>query len=197
VATQMKEIELRYMGPILMVLAASGILFFIRLEKLLPARFSRAYFSFFLILALAASKLPVHILRKQWSSPLGSQYVLTHTAGEAKGWLRAHMLAGEKVVMAGDNEAYYLSTVPTTVLTENPALDRATIGEKDLKNFLKHVCSITRARYLLDARPEIGFVARFGKDAGAKAIAFESNGSSVYDLFALEKMHGISQETCL
>lgn len=196
IITQASEIELRYMGAVMLVLAGTGIVFFARLDKKMPINLRPYFFIILLMASLAASKLPIHILRKQWSSHLGEQYVLTHTAGESKGWLRQNMKPGEKAIVAGDNEAYYLSTVDVTVLTENPELDRATFYEKNLRNFLKSICSITHARYLLDARPGIGFAGRFGNAAGAESKVFESQGSPIYDLYLLGKSQKIDMQSC-
>ncbi len=183
VITQDSRIELRYLGPSLMLLAAGGILFLERFSGLFPPAQKAALF-IALIALLASSKLPLHVLRKIWVSPLGVQALRAHSAGEAKAWLRAHAQDGFTVV-AGDNETYYLTPLGVAVLTERPDLDAAN-EETQLTGFVQKLCALTRARYLLDARPDIGVEKRFGAEALKFAKVFSAQGANVYDLRALE-----------
>lgn len=177
--TQAPEIELRYLGASLMLLAASGVCALLRFaENFAQEKQRRAAAFLVLIATLALSKLPLHILRKIWFEPLGVAYVRTHSGGEAKAWVRAH---GGFVVVAGDNETYYLTPVGVAVLTERPDLDEVN-GLTDFPTFIKELCAHSHARYLLDVRPEIGVEKRFGREALAPAKVFGAGGASVYDL---------------
>jgi hypothetical protein len=187
VTTQTPEIELRYLGASLMVLAAGGVWCLLSLgEWLVSAKVARVWGFLLLAGLLATSKIPLHILRKIWHEPLGVAYVRTHTAGEAKAWLRTHVWP-RTVVMAGENEAYYLATLPVTVLTEKPDLDGATWDEKDLLRFVEKVCKLGKSRFLLDSIPTVNVEARFGKEKLAPSLVFSAQGAQVYDLYLLEQ----------
>jgi hypothetical protein len=183
VTTQGRDIELRYLGASLMILAAAGVGFFLSLTVLLPAWRAQKRAEVILLLALlAGSKVPTHLLWKVWRSPLGTKSLPAHTAGEAKAWIR-NQAGNQLTVLVADNETYYLTPVPVTVLTEYPALDAVTYAEKDLRAFVEKVCAISHARFLLDSRPEMGgLAARFGAQALAPGRVFESQGAVVYDV---------------
>lgn len=182
VVTQSLDIELRYLGASLMLLSAGGVCFCLRLTELIPSpRYRQAAAWLILAALLATSRLPLHILRKIWGEPLGVAYVRTQTAGEAKAWVRAH---GGPVVVAGDNETYYLTPLEVSVLSEKPEFDTIP-KDAGVAAFAKRLCEISRARYLLDVRPEIGAAARLGAAALAPAKVFSAAGANVYALHRL------------
>jgi len=177
--TQSPDIELRYLGASLMLLAAGGACAFLRFAENFSVERQRRFAAFVVLAAaLALSKLPLHILRKIWFEPLGVAYIRTHSGGEAKAWVRAH---GGFVVVAGDNETYYLTPLGVTVLSERPDLNEVN-ERKDFPTFVQELCAHSHARYLLDVRPEIGVETRFGKEVLAAAKVFAAGTSSVYDL---------------
>lgn len=182
--TQAPEIELRYLGASLMVLAAGGVFAILRASQHLPTGKLQAGAAVLIAVALfAASKLPLHVLHKIWRSPLGVAMVQTHSAGEAKAWLRQNA-QGAFSVVAADNETYYLTPIPVAVLTERPDLDAATHGEKDFGKFIAAICARSGARFLLDARPldPNGVEAKFGAELLLPARVFSAQGANVYDL---------------
>ncbi len=186
VTTQGTEIELRYLGASLMLLGAGGVWCLLAVGSRLPSsKWQGIWFFFLLAGLLGSSKLPLHVLRKIWKGPLGVAYVRRHTAGEAKEWLRMHAENG-LVVVAGENETYYLSPLNVTALTEQPELDAATWNEKSLPRFVESLCRLGRARYLLDTRPATGIEARFGREALASETVFTAQGAQIYDLRLLE-----------
>ena len=189
VVTQAKEIELRYLGASLELLAAGGVFAALRWSSGLPTgRLQAGVATLVAIALLASSKLPLHVLHKMWKSPLGVEALSTHSAGEAKAWLRAN--AGDSfTVVAGDNEMYYLTPLRAAVLTERPDLDAATHEAGNLASYLSAVCGLTKARFLLDARPTgpHGLEARFGAAALAPAKVFSAQGAHVYELGRLEQ----------
>lgn len=189
VVTQAPEIELRYLGASLELLAAGGVYATLRLSGLLPTMKLQTGAAMLVVVAIfAASKLPLHVLGKIWRSPLGVAMLSQHSAGEAKGWLRKN--AGNSfTLVAGDNEMYYLTPLQAAVITERPDLDAATHDSKALADFLEKACGLTHARYLLDARPTgpHGLEARFGKESFTKATVFTAQGANVYELAKLDQ----------
>ncbi len=188
----MPDAELRYLGAALWVAAVMGIWFaVVALNEFIPAQRKKVEV-LLLIVMVAASKLPTHFLWKFFRSSPGEAYVLKHTGGETKAWLRTH--AGDHlVVIVGDNETYYLSTIHTTVLTERPDIDRATYGQKDGALYLKGVCETSHAGLLLDTRAtEFGLQLRFPALPWSSAVDFEAGGSRVYNLARLQELvfHG-------
>lgn len=182
--TQAPEIELRYLAAALMLLAAAGVALVLwYAERLGQEPFRRLAAGAVLVIVLATSRLPLHIIRKIWHEPLGVAYVKTHSAGEAKAWVRAQG-RNHFTVLAGDNETYYLTPSGVAVLTERPDFD-SLYDRPDFASFLAELCRLSRARYLLDARPAIGVEARFGAAPLAPAKVFSAQGANVYDLHLL------------
>ncbi|MGZ3668494.1 MAG: hypothetical protein ACXVB9_08825 [Bdellovibrionota bacterium] len=185
VITQAPEIELRYLGASLMVLAAAGACVLLRLSDYLSKEWHRSFAAGAVLMAvMAMSHLPLHILRKIWKEPLGVAYVSTHSGGEAKAWVRQHA-EGEFVVVAGDNETYYLTPLGVAVLTERPDFDHVN-EQKEFPAFVRELCSLSHARYLLDVRPAIGVEKMFGAAPLAPAKVFSAQGANVYDLRKLD-----------
>lgn len=196
VLTQAPEIELRYLGASLMILAGAGVVVWERVtQRISSMKFRQAAFGVLLVAILATSKLPLHLLGKIWKEPLGVAYISSHTAGEAKGWLRKNA-AGEFTVMAGDNESYYLTPVAHAVLTERPDLDAATLEEKDFARFVATVCEKSGAKYFFDARPQIGMEAKFGARIPAGAKVFSAQGANIYDLGKIERSVAPGSKRC-
>jgi hypothetical protein len=195
VVTQAPEIELRYLGASLLILSAGGACFLLRIAERLPAGRAPSAAAFLLLAGmLASSRLPLHVARKIWASPLGAEFLKSHSAGEAKAWIRAN--AGDGfTVLAGDNETYYLTPVGVTVLTERSDLDEAN-AQTDFPRFVQVLCRLTHARYLLDARPKIGVGNKFGAAALAPAMVFSGQGAQIYDLRRLEAMSGVNPRNC-
>jgi hypothetical protein len=185
VVAVMHDAELRYLGASLWVAAVLGVVFWLLfLEEFLPKRRFAGELVLFLAL-LGVSKLPTHFLWKFFRISPGEAFVLTHTAGEAKAWLRAHA-DGRLVLLYGDNETYYLSTLRAAVVTERPDIDRATYKKTDLAEFLRGLCETSGASFLLDSRPGIGLQARFPSGPWNEAVLFERAGARVYDLNRLQ-----------
>lgn len=184
--TQGPEIELRYLGASLMLLAAGGISLFLGFAEWLPKEKHRQMAGYLvLVIVLASSRLPLHIVRKIWKEPLGVAFTRTHSAGEAKAWLRENA-NGILTILAGDNEVYYLTPIPVTILTERPDLDAA-VEKTTLAPFVRTLCELTRGRYLLDARPQFGVERKFGATDLAPGLVFSAQGANIYDLQKLEK----------
>jgi len=185
VITQAPEIELRYLGAALMILTAAGICVLLRFAEHFPKeKHRRLAAGAVLVAVLAMSRLPLHILRKIWAEPLGVAFVATHSGGEAKAWVRQHAEGGF-VVVAGDNETYYLTPVGVAVLTERPDFDHVN-EQTEFPAFVKELCSLSHARFLLDVRPAIGVEKMFGAVPLAPAKVFSAQGSNVYDLRKLD-----------
>ena len=126
-------------------------------------------------------------LGKFFKTTPGEAFVLGHTGGKAKAWLRAH--AGDRlVVIYGDNETYYLSTLRTAVLTERPDIDAATYHKTDVAEFLRGLCRSSGAGLLIDVRTATGLQARFPGQYWDEAVLFEADGARVYDLVKLQAM---------
>lgn len=197
VTTQAPVIELRYLSASLMIVASLGVWAIWRMsQEFLPSRAAPIFFSLLLVAVLAGSKLPVHLLRKIWASDLGVAYLRKHTGGEAKAWLRANSDGGF-VLLVGENETYYLSSIGVSVIAEKPDLDLATRGVKDFTTYITNLCRLAQARYLLDTRPDNGGVqARFGADILSPAIVFSGQGAQIYDLRILEKSVGAAPLFC-
>jgi hypothetical protein len=187
----MHDAELRYLGAALWVGAVLGLVWFLLLLSRLPPR-ARGVAEVAVVLALLGiSKLPTHFLWKFFRTPPGSAYVLGHTAGSAKAWLRENA-ADRLVVIYGDNETYYLSTIRSAVLTERPDIDRATYRKTDLADFLRGLCGSARTNLLLDVRPATGLAQRFPHGPWDRAVLFEAGGARVYDLARMQEavLHG-------
>lgn len=186
------EAELRYLAGGLMAAAAVGALALLHVLDALAAKAPSARnfpVIFIFVGILAASKLPTHLLWKARYIEPGPAFLRSHTAGDSKAWIREHARDDELVIMVADNESYYLSSKRVTVLTERPDLDRATLGKTDLGDFLRGVCSVPGASYLLDARPQVGLLQRFPELARYEAaLAFRGGASAVYDLRKLDRM---------
>ncbi|MGE3261332.1 MAG: hypothetical protein AB7K68_06105 [Bacteriovoracia bacterium] len=183
------NIEIRYLGANLPLMAALGTLLFCEgLNFLSEYRAEKVGVTILVIAILACSHLPFHLLVKAIRIPPGIPYLLTHTAGDSKAWLRDNAGKGELIVLMADNETYYLSGLRVTVLTERPDIDFVTYGEKDFAKFMRGLCSSSRGTYLLDARTNIGLALRFpGKDLSS-ALLFRGISSNVYDLGKLERL---------
>jgi hypothetical protein len=184
------EAEFRYLGGSLMAMGIVGVLSFLHLLEKIPFPGFPHWQVFLLaVVLLASSRLPTHLLWKAKNIPLGESFLLTHSAGDSKDWLRKNVSKEQLIVLVADNESYYLSNLRVTVLTERPDLDKATIRITDLSQFLSALCESSRARFLLDARPELGFLKRFPALQNYKqAIVFQGVSSTVYDLARLEQM---------
>jgi hypothetical protein len=168
----------------------SGLLLLVgAIEQFLPSGKARTAAYWLLLLGiLAGSKLPTHLLWKLRKLPVGEAALLTHTAGDAKAWLREHTPRGALVVMVGDNESYYLLGVRTTVLTERPDLDHATRELKALPGFVAAVCRVSGGTYLLESRSQMGLHLRFPGEILGQAVVFQGAGDRVYDLRKLEQI---------
>jgi|GEM_PF-2678906 len=196
VVTQSPVIELRYLGASLQILAGGGVILLLReAARLRSLKLQYAAVAVLLIAILASSKLPLHVAGKIWKEPLGVNYVSTHSAGEAKAWLRKNA-GSDFTVMTGDNESYYLTPVSHAVLSERADLDRGTREEKEFPSFVQKLCELSHAKYLLDARPGNGVGARFGTALPEAAVAFSAQGAKVYDLSKLESMVSPSTHGC-
>lgn len=194
--TQSALIELRYLGASLQIFAGGGVVLLLRgINRIPSARLRHSAVALLLVAILASSKLPLHVAGKIWKEPLGVDYVRTHSAGEAKEWVRKNV-GSHFTVLTGDNESYYLTPVAHAVLTERADLDRATQGEKDFGQFIKSVCERTRAKFLLDARPESGVGARFGAAVPQVAKVFSAQGANIYDLGKLEELVSPGTHSC-
>lgn len=181
------EAEVRYLGPSLIVLSVCGLAALRAIAVELPARFRPAAGWLALLVILAASKLPTHLLWKFPRIAPGQAFLQTHTAGDSKAWLRSHVPPGALVVIMGDNESYYLLGMRVTPLTERPDLDRGTKGVNDLRSFVRAVCELSGASYMLESRSaQIGMEKRFPGENFGEAIAFQGVSSRVYDLPRLE-----------
>lgn len=179
------EAELRYLGAGLMGMAVVGTLSMLAaLESLpWPGKFGR-YVPLLLVFVvmLAASKLPTHLLWKARDITPGEAFLLTHTAGDSKEWIRRNVGKEDLVILVADNESYYLSDQRVTVLTERPDLDKATYGVKDFGEFVRGICATSQAKFLLDARPAVSLLRRFPELERMDAAAFRGNASVIYDL---------------
>lgn len=198
VVTQAAEIELRYLGASLQLLAAIGVFVLIRWSTVTKSgRLQAGAASLIFIGIFVSSKLPLHVLYKIWSSPLGVEMVKTHSAGEAKAWLRKHA-SGSFTIVAADNETYYLTPLSVAVLTERPDLDAATRSEKDFGRFIEAICTKSGAKYLLDARPfdPNGVEARFGTERLAPAKVYSAQGANIYALSVLERLYSARGPSC-
>jgi hypothetical protein len=180
------DAEIRYLGPTLVLLTICGLLAIRAGVAELPRRGRKVAVWIMLLSILAASKLPTHLLWKFPRIAPGEAFLQTHTAGDSKAWLRAHVPSGALVVMIGDNESYYLLGMRVTVLTERPDLDQATKGVTDLHAFVRSLCSLSGATFLLESRRELGMEKRFPTVNFQSSVAFQGVSSRVYDLPKLE-----------
>ncbi len=187
VGAVMPTAEFRYLGASLWVGAAAAMaIALVFLQQYLP-RWQTISMIILCGALLGVSKLPTHFLWKFFRVSPGVAYLQEHTGAEAKAWLREH--AGNRlVVISGDNETYYLSTIRTTVLTEQPTIDKATYGLTDAVAFLKALCETSGASFLLDTRAAMGLHLRFPGYPWDKAILFEKAGARVYDLQQLQQL---------
>lgn len=183
-----KNAEVRYLGAALWLGSLLGLYFCLSLLDLLPKKFERGIVVFLFVGLMATSKLPTHFLWKFFKSTPGEAHVLEHSGGSAKAWLRENIKNNNLVVIYGDNETYYLSTIRTTILTERPDIDKATYGLKELPAFLKGLCQTSGAKYLLDARDGSAIKLRFPDTAWDRALLFEGDGARVYDLVKLQSL---------
>lgn len=183
----MHDAELRYLGASLWVAAVLAVCFgLLAIREFFP-RWQKAGGVVVLLALLGISKLPTHFLWKFLRTEPGAAFVLTHTGGEAKRWLREK--AGDRlVVIYGDNETYYLSTIRTTVLTERPDIDAATYKISDVKQFIKGLCETSGAGLLVDVRTATGLQKRFPGAPWEAAILFEHGTARVYDLVKLQAL---------
>lgn len=183
----MHDAELRYLGASLWIAAVLAVCFgLLAIREFLP-RWQKAGGIVIVLALLGISKLPTHLLWKFFRTEPGAAFVLTHTGGEAKAWLREN--AGNRlVVIYGDNETYYLSTIRTTVLTERPDIDAATFRKTDVKEFMKGLCETSRAGLLIDVRTATGLHMRFPGVKWEEAVLFERGTARVYDLVKLQSM---------
>lgn len=181
------DAELRYLGPSLWIGAALGLHALLAFLRDFPDHLRKTGTVLLLLGLLASSKLPTHFLWKFPGIQPGEATVMKHTAGAAKAWLRKNLPPGKLVVLSGDNETYYLSTVRSTVLTERPDIDAATYQQADLDVFLRGLCATSGAAYLLDSRDASGLRHRFPNTAWDKSVLFEAEGARVYDLVRLQR----------
>lgn len=181
----MHDAELRYLGASLWVAAVLAVCFGLLFIREFFPRWQRAGGIVIVLALLGISKLPTHFLWKFFRTEPGAAFVLTHTGGEAKRWLREN--AGDRlVVIYGDNETYYLSTIRSTVLTERPDIDAATYKVSDVNEFMRGLCASSGAGLLLDVRGRTGLAVRFPEAQWQEGILFESGESRVYDLKKLQ-----------
>lgn len=181
------DAEIRYIGAGLWVGAIASSMVFLPFCAGFPKVY-RWILPLYVIALLAASKLPTHFLWKFFKTPPGEGYVLQHTAGQAKKWVRENVPSDRLVVLNGENETYYLSTNRVTVLTENPETDRATFRVMDLKVFVRGLCESSQAEYLLDARESASLKNRFPSEVWDLALLFEADKARVYSLSKLEAL---------
>jgi hypothetical protein len=187
--------DIRYLGLGLLLLGGVGAMFLLEeLSLWTPKKFT-LYISIGLFIAIAAtSKLPLHLYRKLATQAWGADAILLHTAGQAKAWIRTHAGPDDLTIMVADNEAYYLSGAKTTILTERPDIDAATRRASNLEEFLRGICWNARdAKFLLDARPEMGLVHLFpvSKARLDLSTVFSSSSGRVV---SIEKLVGLSQD---
>lgn len=183
------SIEMRHLGAALPLLVGLGAATLCFVSDLFPSsRARQIYLGVLVVAVLACSKLPLHLIGKAPKIMPGAAYLLTHTAGDAKAWLRANVKNGELVVVVADNETYYLSGLRVTVMSERPDIDRATYGVKDFSTFVRGLCETSRGQYLLDARAEMGLTKRFPEIDFRSTLAFQGVASAVYDLGKIEKL---------
>jgi len=196
VLTQSVDIELRYLGASLQILAGGGVVFLLGLaNRISSAKLRLGAFSLVLVSILGLSKLPLHVAYKIWKEPLGEAYISTHSSGEAKKWLREN--AGKEfTVMVSDNESYYLTPIAHAVLSERADLDAATRGESNFSRFVAVLCEKSGAKYLFDSHPSIGIAARFGAALPKEAILFSAQGANVYDLEKIETLVAPGSRNC-
>ncbi|MGZ3693443.1 MAG: hypothetical protein ACXWQO_04580 [Bdellovibrionota bacterium] len=183
------NIEMRHLGAGLILLAAMGALILNQALELSPnARVKRFGPLIAMIVVLACSHIPLHLLAKAFRIHPGVPFLNTHTAGDSKAWLRDKTGANELIVVMADNEMYYLSSLHVTVLTERPDIDRATYGVQDFRAFMHGLCDTSHGSYLLDARANIGVSKRFPGIDLSSALLFRGAASAVYDLGKMEKL---------
>jgi len=182
------EAEVRYLGAALWIGSALGALVAVSFFSNINKTWGKYGKYFLLILFLATSKLPTHLIWKLHRTAIGEAAVREHTGGDAKEWLRNNIKKDRLIVLSGDNEAYYLSNLHVTVLTERPDIDRATYGKKEIKDFLSGLCTTSGAQYLLDVRESVSLAKRFPNDAWDKAILFRGASAKVYDLVKLQNL---------
>lgn len=183
------SLEMRHLGAGLILLTAIGSMAAAEAVDLLKSARARRWAGRLLIVVLlACSRLPLHLIWKSPGIAPGVSYLSTHTAGDAKAWLREHAGREELIAVMADNETYYLSGQKVTVLTERPDIDRATYGVKDFAGFMRGLCSTSRATYLLDARESMGMAPRFPDRDLSSALLFRGVASNVYDLGKLEAL---------
>jgi hypothetical protein len=181
------DAEIRYLGATLILLAASGLAVLLAVAEALPGKGRAAGGWVLLVGILAASKLPTHLLWKFPKIAPGGAFLLTHTGGDSKAWLREHAAPGALIVFLNDNESYYLLGHRITMLTERPDLDAPTREEKSLAPFVRAICHFGGATYLLESRSQTGLAVRFPSPALEPAVAFQGVSSRVYDLRILER----------
>jgi hypothetical protein len=181
--------ELRYLGAALVTGVIFSLLGIILMGRTFLPRFSSPIVAAVILLQLALSGLPTHYLWKFWRTEPGASYVLTHSAGKAKAWLRENF-QGRSVILNGDNEAYYLSPLPVRVLTEHPELDRVNFGNNDLRRFVEGLCKLQPASLILDVRAVVSLGRRFPSDIWDKAVVFEAEGARVFDLSQIHQHLG-------
>lgn len=185
---------IRYLGPTLPIASALGlIIFFSWCSYLLRWRAATLfpYIAFLTMIAiLANSKIPLHVVKKYFSSPPPSAQVRTHTGGSAKHWLRRNASPSDMIILAGESEAYYLAHLQFSVLTENYDLDQIYREYKnsrpiDALEFLRQLRH-AGARYYMESFPVNDDLSRQIRLAvrtnHRHALAFESGASIIIDL---------------
>lgn len=122
--------ELRYAGPILILLSGlgiTGILFLLeRALSRVPRVRSGAFALFGFIVVLLADFTFFLVLRinsRHLKPP--AEVVLKHFGGSAKAWLRVHSRPEDRVLSIGDNEVYYALPARLHEVRFHPVYDRA------------------------------------------------------------------------
>lgn len=183
---------IRYLGPTLPIAAALGVIIFFswcaylirfRINTFMP------YISFLVLAALLAnSKIPVHVIKKFPDSDPPHQFILKHTGGPAKAWLRKNANPNELIVIAGESEAYYLGRNRFTVLTEHYGLDQIYRRHKyqnDALGFLREIHTKFGAKYYVESfqidalSQKIRLLTRVNH---RHAIAFRAGSAIIIDL---------------
>jgi hypothetical protein len=174
--------ELRHLGlclPFLLTFSLAALL------SRLPIKW-RSWSWVLVIPTLALSHLPIHILLKSSTWTWSDEKILSHTAGRAKAWVRQNISASgkEKVALIADNEIYYLTDWPVLILSEYTPLDRSVRNLKSLTQYCRALSDFPDVKYLLDARPNMGFSEQFKNEKINLGIEFAGDGI----IYSVEKI---------
>ncbi len=165
-------LELRLLGPGLVMFVIFAVTVVWVFLKKLPEKIGLALAFLAVVGVLAGSRIPFHALTKLPKRPSGDQAILEHTGGVAKQWLRKNVKPGEHVVMMAENEAYYLSHLKLTVITERPDLDPIFRESESLIELVARVKNIEGMRYLLCSTHSGKFHKSYEKLLKSKPEAF-------------------------